>query len=252
VALVLVVDDDVPSRQLFVSLLTPFGLQVIEAGDGKEGLEKAGLSMPNLIITDILMPTMNGYDFVSALRKRPPLENIPVIFASASFLDDAARSLGESCGVSLFINKPCDPEQVILTVHRALGLKMGVPTSPTQSSGKDAIPYLLDAFLEKGKELDAVNLRLAALLDLGLQLARPWEVQALLRKAGNAAREIVGANYAAVGIFKDSATQLESLTLIGMDSATVEKIEKPTFGGGIFHSMMAKREPQRVSSQTTE
>ena len=72
-ALILVVDDDVQSRQLYVSLLTPFGHQVIEAHDGKEGLEQAQLRTPDLIISDILMPTMNGYEFVSALRKDPSL-----------------------------------------------------------------------------------------------------------------------------------------------------------------------------------
>jgi len=53
VALILVVDDDTQTRQLYVSLLTPFGHQVIEAGDGKEGLEQARLRKPDLIITDI-------------------------------------------------------------------------------------------------------------------------------------------------------------------------------------------------------
>src|SRR5579872_5044316 len=98
-ALILIVDDDVHTRELYVSLLAPYGHQVIEAGDGKEGLEQARLRNPNLIISDILMPTMNGYEFVSTLRKLPALEKVPVIFHSASFLDREARSLGSSCGV---------------------------------------------------------------------------------------------------------------------------------------------------------
>src|SRR5690242_18564010 len=84
-AKILIVDDDKNSRQLFVSLLSPFGHQVVEAGDGKEGLEQARVGEPNLIITDILMPTMNGYDFVSNVRKCPALETVPIIFHSATF-----------------------------------------------------------------------------------------------------------------------------------------------------------------------
>ena len=53
-AKILIVDDDKNSRQLFVSLLSPFGHQVMEAGDGREGLEQAKLAEPDLIITDIL------------------------------------------------------------------------------------------------------------------------------------------------------------------------------------------------------
>jgi PAS domain S-box-containing protein len=246
-ALILIVDDDRHSRQLFVSLLTPFGHQVIEASDGKQGLEQARTRNPDLIISDILMPTMNGYEFVSTIRNFPALDKVPVIFHSASFLDREARSLGAACGVSLFIMKPCEPEHALSIVHRALGSEVGTPAHSVQIQAKeDAIPALLDAVFKKGTELDAVSLRLAALLDLGLQLSRRSDAPELLRMAGNAAREIIGANYAAIGILREDSAQLESLTLIGMDSATVEKIGKPTFTGAIFQSMISERKPQRA------
>jgi two-component system cell cycle sensor histidine kinase/response regulator CckA len=248
-ALILIVDDDFHTRELYVSLLTPFGHQVLEAKDGKEGLEQARLRKPDLIISDILMPTMNGYEFVTSLRNISALNRIPVIFHSASFLDQEARALGASCGVSLFILKPCEPEQALAIVHQALGVEVGTPAPPAPKTEKgDAIPVLIDAFFKRGQQLDAVSLRLAALLDLGLQLSRPCETMTLLTKAGNAAREIVGANYAAVGIWREDALQLESLTLIGMDSATVESMGKAAFGGGIFNSIMAERKPQRAFS----
>ena len=248
-ALILIVDDDFHTRELYVSLLTPFGHQVLEAKDGREGLEQARLRKPDLIISDILMPTMNGYEFVTSLRNVPALNKIPVIFHSASFLDQEARALGASCGVSLFILKPCEPEQALAIIHQALGVEVGTPVRPPHNEEKgDAIPVLIDAYFKKGQELDAVSLRLAALLDLGLQLSRPCETQTLLWKAGHAAREIVGANFAAVGILKDDGVQQESLTIIGMDSATVETLEKATFGGGIFYSLMAERKPQRAFS----
>ncbi len=167
-ALILIVDDDLYSRQLYVSLLTPFGHQVIEASDGKEGLEQARARKPDLIISDILMPTMNGYEFVTSLRNIPALERIPVIFHSASFLDRETRTLGASCGVSLFILKPCEPERALTIVNQALGIEAGIPMTPAQSiEKKEVIPLLIDAFFKKGKELNAVSLRLAALLDTG-------------------------------------------------------------------------------------
>ena len=247
-ALILIVDDDVYSRQLYASLLTPFGHQVLEASDGKDGLEQARLRLPDLIISDILMPTMNGYEFVTSLRNFPALEKVPVIFHSASFLDHEARSLGGSCGVSLFITKPCEPEQALAVVHQALSIDIGTPILPRQAGGRkeDVIPVLLDAVFKKGKELDAASVRLAALVDLGLQLARPCEPPALLWKAGNAAREIIGANYAAVGISKEDSCQLEFLTFVGMDSATIEKIGRPVFSGRVFRSMTTDQKPRRA------
>ena len=129
-AKILIVDDDKNNRQLYVALLTPFGHQVIEASDGKDGLEQARLGKPDLIISDILMPTMSGYEFVSALRKSPTLESVPVIFSSATFLDRETRSLGAACNVSLFIMKPCEPEKALAIVQEALGLEMQRPTAP--------------------------------------------------------------------------------------------------------------------------
>jgi CheY-like chemotaxis protein len=171
-AKILIVDDDFQTRQLFVSLLSPFGHHVMETRDGRVGLEQARLRKPDLIISDILMPTMNGYEFVSTLRKYPSLENVPVIFHSATFMEPQTRSLGAACGVSLFIAKPCEPEAALATVQKALGLEIQKPTAlaPTHVSG-DPIPLVIDAFFEKGKELDAVSVRLASLLELALDAA---------------------------------------------------------------------------------
>lgn len=147
---ILIVDDDPQSRQLYISLLTPFGHQVLEARDGREGLEMAKQERPDLIVSDILMPTMNGYEFVTAVRKLPALKNVPVVFHSASFLDREARALGTSCGVSLYILKPSDPEKILDIVHKALGISYQLPQAPNeQGEERQTIPLLLDAFFER-------------------------------------------------------------------------------------------------------
>ena len=246
-AKILVVDDDPDTLQLFKSLLTPFGHQVMEAGDGREGLTHAQAEVPDIIISDILMPTMNGYEFVSSLRKVPALEKIPVIFHSASFLSREARSLGAACGVSLFLTKPCEPETTLEIVHQALGLEVrrAVPQEATEEA-KDAIPGLIDAYFQKGKELDAVSIRLASLLDLGLDLARPCRVTALLEKAGSAARQIIGANYAAIGILGEDRIHLRAFAALGMDPEIVAKLGQPVLGGPIFNALFWERKAQRV------
>src|SRR3954468_22327490 len=116
-AKILIVDDDPASRLLYVSLLSPFGHKVVEARDGEEGLITAQSFSPTLVISDILMPTMNGYEFVSRLRQLPAFENVPVIFQSASFLNHETHTLGRACGVSEFISKPCEPQEVLGTVN---------------------------------------------------------------------------------------------------------------------------------------
>jgi len=247
-ALILVVDDDVQSRQLYVSLLTPFGHQVIEAGDGKEGLEQARLRKPDLILTDILMPTMNGYEFVSAIREYPSLENVPVVFHSAIFFDRATRSLGAACGVSFFIMKPCEAEKALAIVQETLGLEIK-PAGPAPiQTGGDAIPLLLDAFFEKGKQLDAVSIRSASLLELGLDLAHSCKLDELMEKAGNAARKIIGGNYSGIGILAKNGPHLRSFALFGADPEVAAKLAHAVFNGPIFREIVSGRKVRRAFS----
>jgi PAS domain S-box-containing protein len=249
VALILIVDDDVQSRQLYVSLLTPFGHQVIEAGDGREGLEQARFRKPDLVISDILMPTMNGYEFVSALRKSPSLENVPVVFHSASFLDRETRSLGAACGVSHFILKPCEPEKALAIIQEALGLEIQEPASPAPiQTGGDAIPLLIDAFFEKGKQFDAVSIRLASLLELGMDLAHSCGLDGIMDKAGNAARKIIGANYSGIGILAADGAHLRSFAFFGGDPEVAAKLVHPAFSGPIFREIVSERKPRRAFS----
>jgi len=245
---ILIVDDDVQTRQLYISLLSPFGHQVIEAGDGREGLEVAEKHKPDLIVSDILMPTMNGYEFVSALRKSPLLKNVPVIFHSASFLDREARALGASCGVSLYILKPSDPEKILDIVHNALGISYELPAPSAPQVERETIPLLLDAFFEKGKQLNDSSVRLSALLELAMHFAGPWSVDDLLAQAAAAARKILGANYASAGLLEDDGTHLRSFTFSGVDAEIVAKIDKSSFTGDIFKGIVRGRKPHRAFS----
>ncbi len=252
-AKILIVDDDQGSRDLYRALLAPFGHEVLEARDGKEGLEQAQRHKPDLVVSDILMPTMNGYEFVSLLRKCPGMENVPVVFHSASFLDKQTRSLGAACGVSHIILKPCDPEQTLRTIHDALGVRTGTSISSAQLPAQDdAIPMLIDAFYEKGQQFDAVSLRLASLLELGLDLARPCSADALLEAACNGARKTIGANYSGVGILAGDGPQLLSYSLFGVDREIAQNIAQSGFRGEIFRSIVHDRDARRTFSAVVE
>lgn len=231
-AKILIVDDDPATRQLYVSLLTPFGHQVDEACDGEEGLDSARKLSPSLVISDILMPTMNGYEFVSRLRQFSGFKNVPVIFQSASFLDHETQTLGRACGVNDFIGKPCEPEKILGTVNRVLGLPVHPPTPLDISTAThDPVPMLIDAFYEKGKRLDAMSLRLAALLDLGLQLSRTNDPKHLLEHAVSAARKIIGANYAGAGSVRKGDARFALFVTTGIGEETAIKLSRPEVAG---------------------
>lgn len=129
-ATILIVDDHEANRELLTTLLGYRNHQTVEARDGAEGLERARAVRPDLIITDILMPTMDGYEFTHNLREDPALALIPVIFYSAHYLMHEARALAERCRVDYVVSKPVEPQELMRTVDAALGLAPVVAAPP--------------------------------------------------------------------------------------------------------------------------
>jgi CheY-like chemotaxis protein len=104
-AKILVVDDNPGNRKLVVALLGHEGHDMIEAHDGADGLQAAQAQLPDLVISDILMPSMDGFEFVRRLRADPGLHNVSVIFYTAHYHEMEARNLAEACRVSRVILK---------------------------------------------------------------------------------------------------------------------------------------------------
>jgi CheY-like chemotaxis protein len=120
-AVILVVEDDVASLDLVTYLLRHGGYEVRRAEDGEQGLQIARSlrPAPDLILSDIQMPVMNGYEFLEALRKEPALSDIPVVAITAfSMRGDEHKILAS--GFDGYVSKPIDPEQFVSQVERWL------------------------------------------------------------------------------------------------------------------------------------
>src|SRR2546429_5758373 len=93
-ATILIVDDRPTNRQFLLTLLGYSDHRLLEAANGAEALERVRTERPDLVITDILMPTMDGYEFVRHLRADPDLASLPVIF----YTDRKSTRLNSSHG----------------------------------------------------------------------------------------------------------------------------------------------------------
>ncbi|MEG4534229.1 ATP-binding protein [Microcoleus sp. D2_18a_D3] len=119
---VLVVDDRWENRSVIVNLLSPIGFIVYEAENGQEGLDKIAEVLPNLVITDIVMPIMDGYEMVKSLRKLPSFANLSVIVSSASvFESDLQKSI--EIGANEFLPKPIQADSLLNTIKSLLKLE---------------------------------------------------------------------------------------------------------------------------------
>ena len=119
---ILVVDDRWENRSVIVNFLQPLGFQLIEASDGKEGLEKAIEFDPDLIITDLVMPVMDGFEMTRQLRKLPEFQEKIIIGSSASVFNFNRQQSWES-GCKDFIPKPIQAEELLEKLQNYLGLQ---------------------------------------------------------------------------------------------------------------------------------
>jgi CheY-like chemotaxis protein len=161
IAKILIVDDSPANRDLLTAILSSDGHRTVEASDGLDGLSAASDEKPDLIIADILMPTMNGFEFASRLRRQSAAASVPIIFCSATFHDSEMQSLARACGVSRLLSKPVESEQVRRLVHDALVSPdpAGPPISPAEA-GAEVVQILNKKLFEKNGELLELNAQL--------------------------------------------------------------------------------------------
>ncbi|NGY58011.1 response regulator [Lentzea sp. NEAU-D13] len=120
-ATVLIVDDLPINLDLMRTLLTHHGHRVLEAGDGVEALDRIADEIPDLVVTDVMMPRMDGYQLVRELRAKPETAGVPVIFATANYLDHEAAPLALGYGVRHVLTKTDDPGKLLDVINAELG-----------------------------------------------------------------------------------------------------------------------------------
>lgn len=117
---ILVVEDFPSILELLEITLRFKGYPVVGAHNGEEALEQIARQRPALIVTDILMPKMDGYTLVYELRSHPKTSQIPIIFLSATYVTPEDKEFALSLGAVRFLEKPVDTEEFLLTVAEVL------------------------------------------------------------------------------------------------------------------------------------
>lgn len=145
-AKIMLVEDDKSLREIYSIRLVAEGYEVVSAGDGEEALALAVKSRPDLVISDVMMPKISGFDMLDILRSTPETKDIKVIMMTALSSDDQ-RQRGESLGADKYLVKSqVGIEDVINAVHEVLNDK---DTTAEESSSSE------DALLSRGTESTA-------------------------------------------------------------------------------------------------
>jgi DNA-binding response OmpR family regulator len=128
---ILVIEDNRDSRDILAKLLRMSGYDVMSANDGEAGLATALKQNPDLIITDIHMPNMNGIEFVQRVRKDRTLDKVPVLVVTAFGAHVAREAV--NAGADAAAEKPFDFDRFLLTVEELIGRRKAAtqPMKPT-------------------------------------------------------------------------------------------------------------------------
>lgn len=117
--LVLLVEDNADIRELYAAFLGSAGFRVTQAHDGFEALERVAVETPDVIVTDLAMPGMDGIDLCRRLRNQPATGKVPILAVSGHVFPSTASRATEA-GCDEILRKPCLPDTLLATVQRLL------------------------------------------------------------------------------------------------------------------------------------
>jgi signal transduction histidine kinase/response regulator of citrate/malate metabolism len=162
---ILIVDDRSENRAVLIGMLAHRSYRFIEADSGAEGLSVVRTVKPDLIIADILMSKMDGYEFVRRLRLDPKVGRTPVVFYTANYMEKEARKLARDCGVFHVIAKPAEFEEVQKVVDEVFAAPppASIPKLGSASAfAKEHLQLVTDKLAQKVEDLEELNAKLQA------------------------------------------------------------------------------------------
>lgn len=134
---VLVVDDNQDAINILSAILKKAGYLVGVAKDGQEALQKLNSDIPSLILLDVMMPKMDGYEVCKAIKTNPAVSQIPILMISAK-TDGVSQKRGLELGAADYLMKPIQPNEILRKVKQYLG----DDTNPPSSSAPPKSPVI--------------------------------------------------------------------------------------------------------------
>jgi CheY-like chemotaxis protein len=130
-ALILIVDDYEDNRDMYSQYLEFMGLRVAEAANGKEALAKTAQLIPDLIVMDLSLPGVDGWQATRMIKQNPKTRDILVLALTGHALEGASEGAREA-GCDAFLTKPCLPEDLHREIQRMLGAAPARPKAKTR------------------------------------------------------------------------------------------------------------------------
>jgi diguanylate cyclase (GGDEF)-like protein len=225
-ATILVADDNRANREALAALLEIAGHDVVRAVDGREAFDRARECKPELVISDVLMPMMDGYELARRLKAEPATAGAAVIFYTAYFGGQDAQALAQAHGVARVLVKPAENAEILRQVDAVLASRNEAPAQAPKDLNEEHLRVMVDQLLEKTGALEAqqrrierLNRTLEVLSAVNALIVRASDRQGLLEEACRIAVEKGGFRLAAIGLADPRAQTMRQVAAAGEGSA---------------------------------
>ena len=128
---ILLVDDEPSIVKMVGKRLEVEGFEVLIATDGQDGLDKARAESPDLIVLDLMLPKLNGYEICTMLKQDSRYQKIPIVLFTAK-AQEKDEKIGMECGANAYVRKPFRAQELLEKIR---GLLPGAPTQPKETPG---------------------------------------------------------------------------------------------------------------------
>src|SRR5215218_213543 len=229
---ILVVDDSEITRAILARTLRGAGYEVLEARDGAEGAVKALRERPSVVVTDLEMPTMDGFPLLRLLKADPLSSHIPVLILT-SHGEAASRFWSLRTGADAYLTKDYRPQQLVATVARLVAAsEAAVPQTVMEGNGADTSTLgPLEVLARVARQLDASLLQatlINSLLERGMAASDFHEAS---RVALEILGQVVDARCLAVAVAEPEAVTVEILLLEPIHQRDVDALRDLVVGG---------------------
>ena len=230
---IMVVDDNEQNIYLMKVLLESNGYNLIFAKNGNEVLEKIKTNTPNLIISDILMPGMDGFSLCRQLKSDKRYKDIPFIFYTATYTDAKDEDFALSLGAEHFIRKPAEPDKFLMIIRDILKQhKEGKLIESKKELEEEEVFYkkynaaLIRKMEDKMMELEMANKRLTAFFHTSVDLSSLMPKTDLISQILTKIIEVINCSYANYFEYDESKESLTLQVIVGFPRKDIKKYQR--------------------------
>jgi diguanylate cyclase (GGDEF)-like protein len=252
---VLAIDDEPSQLKLFATYLRHLGFDVATATDGAEGLAKAQMHRPAAILSDVLMPGMDGFELCMKLRADPTLASVPVVLLSNNYAEEADKQLAQRVGARALVERTPDFRDAIDALLQSLQTPAEAPTDDAQAlqaAHQERLALQLNhqakMSAQFARRCAAQSAQISVLARMGEEFLR-GRVDTATLLSDLLARYLDAMGFSCGAIYlKDIESQLALSAQIGFPHLLAKSL--PTFFGyeSVLYDTMRQAEPMSVSS----